>query len=60
MKNKVGREIQGITGMVRETMQRLEKLEDFEVQEIIFAIPTMETEKKKRTYMIIIRMLDIK
>lgn len=37
----------------------LEKLEDFEVQEIIFAIPTMETEKEKN-FMIIIRMLDIK
>ena len=57
-KEKVGREIQGIP-VWSENDVTLEKLEDFEVQEIIFAIPTMETEKEKN-FMIIIRMLDIK
>lgn len=48
-KEKVGREIQGIP-VWSENDVTLEKLEDFEVQEIIFAIPTMETEKRKELY----------
>lgn len=48
-KEKVGREIQGIP-VWSENDVTLEKLEDFEVQEIIFAIPTMETKKRKELY----------
>ena len=48
-KEKVGREIQGIP-VWSETDATLSKLDDYEVQEIIFAIPSMETEKRKELY----------
>ena len=48
-KEKVGREIQGIP-VWSETDTTLSKLDDYEVQEIIFAIPSMETEKRKELY----------
>lgn len=48
-KEKVGREIQGIP-VWSENDVTLEKLEDFEVQEIIFAIPSMEIDKRKELY----------
>ena len=46
-KEKVGREIQGIP-VWSETDATLSKLDDYEVQEIIFAIPSMKAEKKKK------------
>ena len=48
-KEKVGREIQGIP-VWSETDATLSKLDDYEVQEIIFAIPSMEAEKRKELY----------
>lgn len=48
-KGKVGREIHGIP-VWSEGDATFRKLDDFEVQEIIFAIPSMETEKRKALY----------
>ena len=47
--DKVGRDIHGIP-VYSETQATFHKLGDLEVQEIIFAIPTMEADKKKRLY----------
>lgn len=48
-KEKVGREIHGIP-IWSEDQATLKRLGEYEVQEIIFAIPTMEAEKKKKLY----------
>lgn len=48
-RNKVGRSIQGIP-VWSEDEATFKKLGDYEVQEIIFAIPSMEAEKKKVLY----------
>ncbi|MDO5305732.1 MAG: SDR family NAD(P)-dependent oxidoreductase, partial [bacterium] len=48
-KEKVGREIHGIP-VWSEGDATLQKLDELEVQEIIFAIPSMETEKRKTLY----------
>ena len=48
-KEKVGRVIQGIP-IWSEDEATLNKLSEYEVQEIIFAIPSMEAEKKKKLY----------
>lgn len=48
-KGKVGREIHGIP-VWSEGDATFQKLDDFEVQEIIFAIPSMEAEKRKSLY----------
>lgn len=47
--DKVGRTIKGIP-VWSEDEATLKKLIDFEIQEIIFAIPSMEAEKKQRLY----------
>lgn len=47
--SKVGREIQGIP-VLAESEATLEKLRIHEVQEIIFAIPSMEESKRKELY----------
>lgn len=46
---KVGREIHGIP-VWSESEATLHKLGEYEVQEIVFAVPTMGTEKKKKLY----------
>ena len=46
---KVGREIQGIP-VYSETEATLKKLAEYEVQEIVFAIPSMDADKKKSLY----------
>ena len=46
---KVGRDIHGIS-VYSETEATFKRLADLEVQEIIFAIPSMEAEKKKNLY----------
>ena len=48
-KEKVGREIHDIP-VWSEDEATLQKLGEFEVQEIIFAIPSMDAEKKKALY----------
>lgn len=48
-KGKVGREIHGIP-VWSEGDATFQKLDEFEVQEIIFAIPSMEAEKRKSLY----------
>ena len=48
-KEKVGREIQGIP-VYSEDEATLKKLADSEVQEIVFAIPSMDADKKKALY----------
>ena len=48
-KEKVGREIHGIPGW-SEDEATLNKLGEFEVQEIIFALPSMDVDKKKNHY----------
>lgn len=48
-KEKVGREIQGIP-IWSEDEATLNRLREYEVQEIIFAIPSMEAERKKKLY----------
>ena len=48
-KEKVGREIHGIP-VWSESEATLNKLGEFEVQEIIFAIPSMDADKKKALY----------
>lgn len=48
-KEKVGREVHGIP-IWSEDQATLKRLGEYEVQEIIFAIPTMEAEKKKKLY----------
>lgn len=48
-KEKVGRVIQGIP-IWSEDEATLNKLREYEVQEIIFAIPSMDAEKKKKLY----------
>lgn len=48
-KEKVGRSIHGIP-VWSEGEATLKKLSDYEVQEIIFSIPSMEPSKKKRLY----------
>lgn len=46
---KIGREIHGIP-VWSENQASLKRLGEYEVQEIIFAIPSMEAEKKKELY----------
>lgn len=48
-KEKVGREIQGIP-VWSEDEATLRKLDELEVQEIVFAIPSMDAQKKKELY----------
>lgn len=48
-KNKVGREIQGLP-VWSEDEATFRKLNEYEVQEIVFAIPSMDAEKKKTLY----------
>lgn len=48
-KDKVGREIQGLP-VWSEDEATLRKLDEYEVQEIVFAIPSMDVEKKKALY----------
>ena len=48
-KEKVGRSIHGIP-VFTENDVTLQKLEDFEIQEIIFAIPSMAADKRKNLY----------
>lgn len=48
-KEKVGREIQGIP-VWSEDEATLRKLNELEVQEIVFAIPSMDAQKKKELY----------
>lgn len=48
-KEKVGREIQGIP-VWSEDEATLRKLDELEVQEIVFAIPSMDVQKKKELY----------
>ena len=48
-KEKVGREIQGIS-VWSEDEATLRKLDELEVQEIVFAIPSMDAQKKKELY----------
>ena len=46
---KVGREIHGIP-VWSENEVTLQRLKEYEVQEIVFAIPSMEADKKKALY----------
>ena len=48
-KEKIGREIHGIPVWTEDDVT-LKKLADYEIQEIIFAIPSMKAEKKKKLY----------
>lgn len=48
-KEKVGRQIHGIP-VISENEATFEQLKDFEVQEIVFAIPNLSDEHKKRLY----------
>lgn len=48
-KEKVGREVHGIPVWL-ENETTFKRLEEYEVQEIVFAIPSMEVEKKKALY----------
>lgn len=48
-KEKVGREIQGIP-VYSEDEVTLKRLAEYEVQEIVFAIPSMDADKKKALY----------
>lgn len=48
-KEKVGREIQGIP-VWSEDEATLRKLDELEIQEIVFAIPSMDAQKKKELY----------
>lgn len=48
-KEKVGREIQGIP-VYSEDEAALKRLAEYEVQEIVFAIPSMDADKKKALY----------
>ncbi|MEQ2359243.1 nucleoside-diphosphate sugar epimerase/dehydratase, partial [Blautia intestinihominis] len=48
-KEKVGREIQGIP-VYSEDEATLKKLAEYEIQEIVFAIPAMDADKKKTLY----------
>lgn len=48
-KEKVGREIQGIP-VWSEDEATLRKLDELEVQEIVFAVPSMDAQKKKELY----------
>ena len=47
--NKVGREIEGLP-VWSEDEATFRKLNEYEVQEIVFAIPSMDAEKKKTLY----------
>lgn len=47
--DKIGREIQGLP-VWSEDEATFRKLDEYEVQEIVFAIPSMDTEKKKSLY----------
>lgn len=47
--NKVGREIQGLA-VCSEDEATFRKLNEYEVQEIVFAIPSMDSEKKTESY----------
>ena len=55
IKKKVGREIHGIP-VWSEDEATFQKLGEFEVQEIIFAIPSMDADKKESTFMNITKM----
>ena len=46
---KIGREIQGIP-VFSENEATLKKLDEYEIQEIVFAIPSMDVDKKKDLY----------
>lgn len=46
---KVGREIQGLP-VLSESEATLQRLRNLEIEEIIFAIPSMETERKQKLY----------
>ncbi len=46
---KIDREIHGI-GVLKEDEATLEQLHAYEVQEVIFAVPTMDTDRKKYLY----------
>ena len=48
-KEKVGREIQGIP-VYSEDEATLKRLAEYEVQEIVFALPSMDADKKKALY----------
>ncbi|MDY6064801.1 MAG: nucleoside-diphosphate sugar epimerase/dehydratase [Finegoldia sp.] len=48
-KEKVGREIHGLS-VLSEDEATLRKLDEYGVQEIVFAIPSMDAEKKKKLY----------
>lgn len=48
-KEKIGREIHGIPVWTEDDVT-VKKLADYEIQEIIFAIPSMKAEKKKKLY----------
>ena len=48
-KEKIGREIHGIPVWTEDDVT-VKKLADYEIQEIIFAIPSMKAEKKKKRY----------
>lgn len=48
-KEKIGREIHGIPVWTEDDVT-VKKLADYEIQEIIFAIPAMKAEKKKKLY----------
>ena len=56
--DKVGREIQGIP-VWSEDKATFRRLSELEVQEIVFAIPSMDVEKKKTTLMNITKTQDI-
>lgn len=47
--DKIGREIQGLP-VWSEDEATFRKLDEYEVQEIVFAIPSMDTDKKKALY----------
>lgn len=48
-KEKIGREIHGIPVWTEDDVT-VKKLADYEIQEIIFTIPSMKAEKKKKLY----------
>lgn len=48
-KEKVGRSIQGIPVLL-EAESTLERLKDYEIQEVVFAIPNLPDEDRKRLY----------
>ena len=48
-KNKIGKDIKGIS-VLAESEESLTKLREFGIQEVIFAIPSMDMMEKKRLY----------